>query len=210
MKECLENYEESLKEELLGKSDLHLKKGFLKEFGYNCCEIEKLNKNVNCTCGKVHYNLAKPENWLHQEPSECWAASVQVLKNYGVIGGARSNAIIIANQNGSTLTPIDSQKGIDYIDSQLKLGNPIVVGLDDNLRVTTYNSHQATDHFFVIVGSGCEKGKRYYNFFDVGSKTREQGTDNSNRLIIQDNLLIEGKSNGGSHNYTITEIRKNK
>ncbi|WP_395075707.1 peptidoglycan DD-metalloendopeptidase family protein [Flavobacterium sp.] len=36
--ECKANYEKFLKEELEGKSDLYLKKGFLKEFGYNCCE----------------------------------------------------------------------------------------------------------------------------------------------------------------------------
>ena len=104
---------------------------------------------------------------------------------------------------------MNAQKGIDYIDSQLKKGNPVVVGLDDNHRKTTYNVHKPTDHFFVIVGSGCENGKRFYNFFDVGSKTRDKGTDSSNRLTIKDNLLIEGKSNGGTHNYTITEIRRN-
>lgn len=90
----------------------------------------------------------------------------------------------------------------------MKKGNP-VVGLDDNLRETTYNVHKATDHFFVIVGSGCEDGKGFYNFFDVGSKTREQGTSSSNKLIIHDDLLISGKSNGGTHKYTITEVRRN-
>jgi muramidase (phage lysozyme) len=35
--ECKANYEKFLKEELAGKSDLYLKKGFLKEFGYDCC-----------------------------------------------------------------------------------------------------------------------------------------------------------------------------
>lgn len=34
---CKENYEKFLNEELAGKSTLYLKKGFLKEFGYNCC-----------------------------------------------------------------------------------------------------------------------------------------------------------------------------
>ncbi len=60
-----------------------------------------------------------------------------------------------------------------------------------------------------VVGSGCEEGKRFYNFFDVGSKTKEKGTDTKNKLFIDDNLLISGKSNGGTYNYTITEVRKN-
>lgn len=211
MVDCLKNYQTFLKEELSNKQTwkLHLKNGFLKEFGYNCCGDDKKDDRTNCSCGKPHYNNAKTEHWIHQEPSECWAASVKILKNYGVTGGARTNCIIIANQKDKVLTPVNAQNGIDYIDSQLKMGNPVVVGLDDNLRETTYNTHKATDHFFVIVGSGCENGKRFYNFFDVGSKTQEKGTDTSNKLTIKDNLLIEGKSNGGTHNYTITEIRRN-
>ncbi|MDR7371312.1 glycoside hydrolase family 104 protein [Flavobacterium aquidurense] len=209
MADCLKNYETFLKEELSNKQtwNLHIKNGFLKEFGYNCCDNEK--DNNACSCGKTHYNNAKPENWVHQEPGECWAASVKILKNYGIEGGKRANCIVIANQKDKVLTPIDAQIGIDYIDSQLKIGNPVVVGLDDNLRETTYNVNKATDHFFVIVGSGCEDDTRFYNFFDVGSKTREKGTDSSNKLMIKDNLLIQGKSNGGTHNYTITEIRRN-
>jgi len=37
MKTNLEHFEKFLKEELAGKSPLHLKSGFLKEFGYDCC-----------------------------------------------------------------------------------------------------------------------------------------------------------------------------
>jgi murein DD-endopeptidase MepM/ murein hydrolase activator NlpD len=39
--ECKANYEKFLKEELAGKSDLYLKKGFLKEFEYACCSDNK-------------------------------------------------------------------------------------------------------------------------------------------------------------------------
>jgi hypothetical protein len=34
MKEALGSYEKSLKEEKLGETDLHIKPGFLEEFGY--------------------------------------------------------------------------------------------------------------------------------------------------------------------------------
>ena len=40
LKTCLEHYNKFLKEELAGISNLHLKKGFLKEFGYECCGTE--------------------------------------------------------------------------------------------------------------------------------------------------------------------------
>ncbi|MGK6342036.1 hypothetical protein ACMGDK_07350 [Chryseobacterium sp. DT-3] len=176
----------------------------------NCGGKDNGNTGTPCSsCNKTHYNAAKPEHWISQEPSECWAASVKVLKNYGITGGARANCIIMADQDDKTLTPVDAQTGIDYIDSQLKIGNPVVVGLDDNLRKTTYNVHKATDHFFVIVGSGCENGKRYYNFFDVGSSKKEAGTSPDNKMFIKDNLLIKGKSNGGTHDYTVSEVRRN-
>jgi len=207
MAKCLELYNKYLKDELTDKSNLHLKKGFLKEFGYDCCD-KKIVGNCS-TCKNTHYDNAKPEHWITQQPHECYAACLVILKNYGVKGGLRVNCLIVANQDGNTLTPSNAQNGIDYLDSQLSIGNPIVVGLDDNKRETDYNAHKATDHFFLIVGSGCENGKKFYNFFDVGSKTKEAGTSSKNKMFIKENLLIEGKSNGGSHDYTITEIRRN-
>ncbi|MEO8516563.1 MAG: PAAR-like protein [Flavobacterium sp.] len=40
LKQCIEDYKKFLKEELENKSDLHLKKGFLREFGYaNCIPV---------------------------------------------------------------------------------------------------------------------------------------------------------------------------
>ncbi|WP_228409721.1 PAAR-like protein [Chryseobacterium sp. T16E-39] len=42
MEGALAEYERCLKEELKGISNLHIKKGFLKKFGYDCCELEKI------------------------------------------------------------------------------------------------------------------------------------------------------------------------
>ncbi|MNW03975.1 hypothetical protein D3C71_1999870 [compost metagenome] len=83
------------------------------------------------------------------------------------------------------------------------------MGLDDNLRRGNYNSHRATEHFFVIVGKGCDDGKRFYRFFDVGAHTRELGTGKNSKLFVLDNGLLQGKSAGGSHLYTVTEVRRN-
>lgn len=54
----------------------------------------------------------------------------------------------MADQTGSTLIPKETKIALDYLDKQLKLGNPVIVGLDDNLRKATYNTHKATKHFF--------------------------------------------------------------
>ncbi|MBC7388131.1 MAG: DUF4280 domain-containing protein [Opitutaceae bacterium] len=210
MEECLSNFDKFLKQELSKKTDLHLEDGFLEEFGFNCTCNSNILEESNCSCGKKHFNNSKPEHWITQQPKQCWAASVQILKNYGVTGGSREDFLIIANQKREKLTSTNPQIGIDYIDSQLKKGNPVVVGVDDNLRVSDYNVHKATDHFFVIVASGCENGKRFYRFFDVGSAKLEQGTNENNKLFIEKDLLIQGFSSSKSHFYTVTEIRKNK
>ncbi|CAD0009512.1 lysozyme family protein [Flavobacterium chungangense] len=209
--DCLEHYNKFLKEELADKSPLHLKKGFLQELGYNCCRESEKQGQICSVCNENHYDIAKSENWIHQKPSECWQASIDILAKYGLKNnsGYPQNRIIMATQENTSLIAKDTQKGLDYLDSQLKLGNPIVVGLDDNLRKSTYNSHKATEHFFVIVGKGCEKGQVYYRFFDVGSEALEEGTAEKNKLYLLDNKLLSGKSFGGTHNYTVTEIRRN-
>lgn len=209
--DCLEHYNKFLKEELADKSPLHLKKGFLKELGYNCCVESEKQGQICSVCNENHYDIAKSENWIHQKPSECWQASIDILAKYGLKNnsGYPQNKIIMADQDGTSLIAKDTQKGLDYLDSQLKIGNPIVVGLDDNLRISTYNTHKATEHFFVIVGKGCENGQIYYRFFDVGSKALEEGTAEKNKLYLLDNKLLAGKSFGETHNYTVTEIRRN-
>ncbi|MCV9934683.1 glycoside hydrolase family 104 protein [Flavobacterium sp. LS1R47] len=206
-------YDNYLKEELINPSnELYLKKGFLKEFGYDCCTGQSDLEVGSCNeCNQDHYDIARPEHWVHQKPEECWQASIEILANYGLKNnsGYSQNRIIMADQSGTKLIPKETQKALDYIDSQLKIGKPVVVGLDDNLRKGTYNSHKATEHFFVLVGKGCEDGKRYYRFFDVGARSRELGTGKNSRLFLLDNDLLQGKSAGGSHTYTITEVRKN-
>ena len=124
-------------------------------------------------------------------------------------GGANINPIYTVDQKGDKLNVQNAQAGLDYIDSQLTLGKPVIVGLDDNLRKSTYNTHKATDHFFVIVGKGCDDGNIYYRFFDVGSKISEEGTAEKNKLYLQDDLMLVGKSYGNTHNYTVTEVRRN-
>jgi len=212
MKTCMEHYNLFLKEELNGVSNLHLKNGFLKEFNYKCCNEKIIQGEICKECKQYHYNVSNSKNWVHQKPSECWQASVNILAKYGLKNnsGYPQNRIIMADQTEKTLIPKNTQMALDYLDEQLKLGNPIVVGLDDNLRKATYNSHKATEHFFVIVGKGCEDGKIYYSFFDVGSKTVEEGTAEKNKLYLLENKLLEGKSYGGTHNYTVTEVRRNK
>ena len=43
MNKVLEHYETFLKEELSGESNLHLQPGFLKQFGYSCCNDKPSN-----------------------------------------------------------------------------------------------------------------------------------------------------------------------
>ena len=161
-------------------------------------------------CHKKHIDIAIPEKWTKQEPGQCYKSSIQILKNYNVEVMDRTHRIVMADQEGKVLIPKNTKEAMEYMDSQLEKGNPIVVGVDDNLRQETYNDHKATEHFFVIVGVGCEEGRIYYRFFDVGQNTLSMGTNPKSRVYLLDNNLLQGKSIGGKHTYTITEIRKNK
>lgn len=68
MENALSNYNKFLKLELLGKSDLHLKKDFLKDFGYTCgsCSIKSDISSTCKLCHKKHIDLSTKVVWQTQ------------------------------------------------------------------------------------------------------------------------------------------------
>ena len=61
MKTILKHYEQFYENELVNKSPLYLKKGFLKEFGYNCCN----QKPTSVTKSVKGYNIDKAVNHIN-------------------------------------------------------------------------------------------------------------------------------------------------
>ncbi len=185
--------------------------------------IDKCINNPNATnqenseeqcqlCNSKHIDLADVTNWLPQKPGRCFDASKEILSNYGLPAnsGNNVNPIITASQkDSSALKVVNFELGVKYLDNQLDLRKPIIVGLDDG-RNEKYNSDKTTEHFLVIVGRGCDNGKKYYRFFDVGTKHLSKGTRETNRLFVKETeQLIQGDHPDGTKTYTVAQVRRN-
>lgn len=115
----------------------------------------------------------------------CFKACKLIVKDIGEISTER---IQIAKEVDSTLviTP-----NYSYLDSLLKLGIPVVVGVHHTFNYG-YNEN-TTDHFVVIIDST-------YRFYDVGSKYGDSSKLKFNKI---NGKLVYGK-------YTVSQIRKYK
>jgi len=104
-----------------------------------------------------------------------------------------------------------SKIGIKYLDLQLKEGNPVQVGVDHDLNYKGGTLNEGTtDHFVVIVGKSCDKGRVYYRFYDVGTRFEAKGKSEDNRLYLNlSDYSLKGKTVYNGHNYTVTQIRNN-
>lgn len=223
---ALEEYEKCLKEELIGQTNLYLKKGFLKEFGYNCCNDNKPQEVLNCnSCGKKHVDLREKVIWQTQfdskwrnsiaQNSACKKTCDDILINSGLTATSVSRLFQTAIENDTHTQLIINtdiaKKGIIYLDSELEKGNPVQVGVDHDLNYKINdNSDHSTDHFIVIIGRGCDGGKIYYSFYDVSTRFEIKGASNNNRLYLDnsDNSL-KGTTVYNGNFYTVTQIRKN-
>ncbi|MBE0393917.1 hypothetical protein HNQ02_002810 [Flavobacterium sp. 7E] len=217
-------FDEYLKDELNRKSDLYIKDGFLKEFGYDCCNEES---SIGCE-GKENIDLRNDNSkWQTQYDSKygtkvqqdvaCWKACKDVLSNFNVEGGDLENnkaLYQIASESNNNLV-IDSEiakKGIKYLDEQLENDKPILVGVDHTYKYKGgFNNDLTTDHFIVIIGRGCDNNKPYYLFYDVGTSYINKGSSDENRLYVKDDYSLHGSTKYTSkHTYTLSQIRKNK
>ena len=120
-------------------------------------------------------------------------------------------AIMKYNQNGRATIPTSRySEGISYIDNQLRMGHPVIVGVDYKNGHSTGDGRadQAADHFVIIVGGDLSSG---YHYFDPATASQERGTSSSNKFTEQVGVLRSTTNcTGKSHEYILTSIRKNK
>lgn len=179
-------------------------------------------------CGTMHYDdLVDTVVWQTQfnpkwgnqaqQNVACWKTCHDILLTAGLGDGSGSldGKIQTALEN-SKHTELDintdeAKKGVAYIDSELKAGRPILVGVDHalNYKGGTLNEG-TTDHFIVIVGKGCDDGKICYRFYDVGTKYLEKGASEDNRLYLNaTDYSLKGTTAYNGSTYTVTQVRKN-
>lgn len=225
MEKALELYNKFYKEELLDKSPLHLKKGFLKEFDYNCCEEKAPQSVVNTSCGKSEIDLRNKIKWQTQfDPKwgsrdrqmvACKKTCDDILINSGLKATSLLNLYQTALENKDhTKLIINTQvskEAVSYLDKELEKGHPVQVGVDHGLGYKiNNNADHSTDHFVVIIGRKCDGDRCFYLFYDVGTSHKEKGASDNNRLYFDktDNSL-KGKTVYNGHFYTVTQVRKN-
>ena len=116
---------------------------------------------------------------------------------------------------------IEVKEAYKYLDDALEHGHPIMVGVDHTLNRTfkettiengikkvknIYINDTTTDHYVVIIGRDCDKGKVRYIFWDVGS---DDGGKEWYFEKQEDGSLIAPKAHN-SKTYTVTQIRRNR
>lgn len=186
---------------------------------------DPFTRKVSAVADKGFIDLTSSVEWKSQYSSDfgtkeqqekaCLRACVSIVKEAGVKKPGQNTSKTVIQ----TATEIDgalvvdekkAQKGVNYINSELEAGRPMVVGVNHTLG-NTYNE-KTTDHFIVIVGKGYDKNTNqvYYNYYEVGTSHNQKGTSDSNRLYLQsDGSLSQSSKNELGHKYTVTQVRKN-
>ena len=169
----------------------------------------------------------------------CFDTCKKILVNSGLSGNsasletrfqvAKENKKLSQSRNQSEYLVIDMQRakdGIEYLDSELESGYPVLVGVDyefdrkiklkDGTIDYPNKTDFTTDHYIVIVGRKYdEKKDLYYLFYDVGTypineNNYKAGSNDNNRLYLKNDYSLRGQSQIPSkHFYVVTQIRRN-
>jgi predicted chitinase len=195
-----------------------------------CLKIKECNcggansqSQGNCQiCKEEHFDLSQKIKWQTQFDSKwgdknaqnvaCKKTCDDILIKAGLKSTSKLNLFQTAKENNNhTKLEVDvsqSKLAIDYINKQLKLGNPIQLGVDHKLGYG-YNEG-TTDHFVVLVGKGCENGKIFYRFYDVGTKYEDKGASPNNKLFLNPtDYSLKGTTVYNGSTYVVTQVRKN-
>lgn len=163
-------------------------------------------------------NVLSDAEFVPYDKRNCLDLAISQISITGVKDLYYSSAFKIFDKNGGPY-PTVTQNGVNYIVSKLKLGIPVIVGVDYKPGTPSRkNEDGKTDHFIVIVGSGSDSdGKKFFTFFDNATNLVDKGAKKSNKLYYNSVTgIIKGRT-GCTYDdgkplppYTVTQIRKNK
>ncbi|RXK85896.1 DUF6443 domain-containing protein [Filimonas effusa] len=144
----------------------------------------------------------------------CARASQKIIRDAGIKkGGTKEGRIIVAEDSPDhkKLNILPNVKdGVDYIDNELEINHPVMVGVNHTLK-KRQDDGAAADHFVVIVGRGIDPvtNQVYYNFYEVGTAHENKGKSDKNKLYLQPDYSLKGTNYAGERIFTVTDIRKN-
>ncbi|GEM56129.1 hypothetical protein B0A58_02475 [Flavobacterium branchiophilum NBRC 15030 = ATCC 35035] len=192
------------------------------------CGVDTQNKTQSkCKCKKTHIDLRDSIKWQSQFDSQwgnrsaqnvaCWKTSQQILTKSGLgsTSGYPTGAIQLAKETDNhtkiSYLPEGLKAGINYIDQELEINHPVLVGVNHDLNYRgEKNVDHTTDHFVVIIGRNCDDKGAFYLFYEVGTSYKQSGASDDNKLYILTDR-IEGKTSYNSaKTYQISQVRLNK
>ena len=176
-------------------------------------------------CGKIHISLTQKIDFSHQVgQDDCkkrcdFIIAKLNIESEGAIGeclflGRKAfYQLALENENNTALIFDENNvsAGIEYLNLSLDKGFPVVVDVNhtffkDKTKNKEINEF-TTDHFVVIVGRGCDNGRIYYNFWDVGT---QYGKVNDYKFFFDENNHLYCPSDFRKRKTYITQIRRNK
>ena len=206
-----------LKEELLGISNLHLSKGFLKEFNYNCtCDANATEfLSLNCV-GKKSIDLRDKMIFEAQKTkTDCnltcrkIMSSLQVIPENPTENGNQSfyqTSIESEDHKNLILNSDDFVNGMSYIDKALEAGDPVMVGVNHILNYGYNETPNTSDHYVIIVGKFCDDNIPKYRFWDVATK---RGAEEDFKFTLTSEKLFSDEVWKNGRTYTLTQVRRN-
>ena len=176
-------------------------------------------------CGKIHISLSQKIAFSHQVGQDDCKKRCDIIiaklniESEGAIGERLFSGrkafyqLALENENNTALIFDENNvsAGIEYLNLSLDKGLPVVVGVNHTFfKDKTKNkkiNELTTDHFVVIVGRGCNNGRIYYNFWDVGT---QHGKVNDYKFYFDENNHLYCPSDFRKRKTHITQIRRNK
>lgn len=161
-----------------------------------------------------------PEFGFQGGDYRCFYASKAMVENTKLDGDSlkvhgpnnRFQMAIRQNPGGTVdVDPKDAEAAVGYLDGQLEVGHPVVVGV--NYADTNYDHENAdgiTDHFVVINGRTGVGPGAVYAFLDPWAKDAESAKGEF-ALTAEFKLVYESASKGAklATHYEVTMVRVN-
>jgi len=158
-------------------------------------------------------NVRASSHFVDFDGRNCLALAKAQIAKAGLTDLGYGSAYKIHDAAGGPY-PAITKSGVEYVITKLKLGKPVIVGVDNRPGTpSTVNADGKTDHFVVIVGSGADSQGKYFTFFDNFTNVESKGTSALNKLYYNEITgIITGKSAApyanAYYDYIVTQVRK--
>jgi RHS repeat-associated protein len=188
-----------------------------KEFKRNFAQVDKLSVSLYDYAENVEDVTKGDKVQLYEKYGNCYTAALAQMKIAGITPGNKTEAIQtdVDNVKQGVENELTENKigGAIYIITQLKKGNPVMVGLEEISRgdmVDVGNHNRNTAHFVVINGINKTNGIVDFMYTDNASSHFPKCDANQLNLNLKNGRVVDGDSPAvGCEKYEMSEVRTN-